>query len=56
MCFDISTYRYAISVPIEHIMNEMNDVIAYLMNNNNLPYDHGKPLRVLIPGYVDVVM
>lgn len=45
--------RYATSVPFEYIMNPRNDVIlAYEMNNQPLPADHGYPVRLMIPGYV----
>ena len=48
---DLTTLHYAISVPIEYIMNNKNDcIIAYEMNNKPLPRDHGYPMRVVIPG------
>eukprot|EP01084_Bolivina_argentea_P119953 212661_1 len=50
---DLSTMRYAMSTPIDHIMNEANDcILAFEMNGNKLPRDHGYPIRVLLPGIV----
>ena len=48
---DLSATHYAMSVPISHIMNEGNDcLLAFEMNGEDLPPDHGFPLRVLLPG------
>lgn len=45
--------KYATSIPFEHVMDPLNDVIlAYEMNDRPLPPDHGYPVRVMIPGYV----
>jgi len=36
-------------------MNPFGDVIlAYEMNGEEIPRDHGYPLRVIVPGYVGV--
>ena len=36
-------------------MNPYGDVIlAYKMNGEELPRDHGFPLRVIVPGYVGI--
>ena len=44
---------YGASVPIEKVLNPRGDVIlAYEMNGEPLPADHGFPLRALIPGTV----
>ena len=43
------------SIPIEKVMNLCGDVIlAYEMNGEELPRDHGYPLRVIVPGYVGI--
>ena len=43
------------SIPIEKVMNPYGDVIlAYEMNGEELPKDHGFPLRVIVPGYVGI--
>ena len=43
------------SIPIEKVMNPYGDVIlAYEMNGEELPRDHGYPLRVIVPGYVGI--
>lgn len=48
---DLSTMHYAISVPIQHVMNKANDcLLAFEMNDMILPRDHGYPIRALLPG------
>lgn len=48
---DLSTLHYAMSTPIEHVMNKSNDcLLAFEMNGQPLPKDHGHPIRVLLPG------
>lgn len=48
-----SNGKYATCIPLEYAMDPTNDVIlAYEMNNQRLPPDHGYPVRVMIPGYV----
>ncbi|KAJ5815359.1 hypothetical protein N7474_007136 [Penicillium riverlandense] len=50
---ELSEGKYATSIPLAYAMCPENDVIlAYEMNNNRLPPDHGYPVRVMIPGYV----
>jgi len=44
---------YHISVPIRKIFQRDNDcTLAWMMNGEPLPRDHGYPLRVIIPGFV----
>ena len=44
---------YGASVPIEKAVNPYQDVIlAYEMNGETLPRDHGYPVRVIVPGVV----
>ena len=44
---------YGASIPIDKAIDKRGDVLlAYEMNGNPLPADHGYPLRVLVPGNV----
>ena len=48
---DLSTMHYAMSVPIDYVMNKSNDcLLVWEMNGVELPRDHGYPLRALLPG------
>ena len=43
--------RYGASIPKEKVSSELGDVlIAFKMNGQDIPLDHGYPLRVVVPG------
>jgi DMSO/TMAO reductase YedYZ molybdopterin-dependent catalytic subunit len=45
-CFD----GYDVGIPIESGLMD-GTILAYNMNNNPLPNDHGYPLRAIVPGF-----
>ncbi|XP_053564091.1 sulfite oxidase, mitochondrial [Bombina bombina] len=50
---DLTGTNYGASIPFEHAMSKESDVLlAYEMNGETLPRDHGFPLRVIVPGVV----
>lgn len=50
---DETGYTYGGSFPIEKAFDGLGDVIlAYEMNGEPLPRDHGFPVRMIIPGHV----
>lgn len=50
---DAANVPYGASIPIEKAMDPKGDVIlAYEMNGEPLPKDHGFPIRVIAPGVV----
>jgi hypothetical protein len=50
---DETGYSYGGSFPIEKAFDGLGEVIlAYEMNGEELPRDHGYPVRLIIPGHV----
>lgn len=50
---DVTGTAYGASVPLNKAMSEEGDVLlAYEMNGEDLPADHGFPVRVIVPGVV----
>lgn len=50
---DETGYTYGGSFPIEKAVDGLGEVLlAYEMNGEELPRDHGYPVRLLIPGHV----
>ncbi|XP_015226029.1 PREDICTED: sulfite oxidase, mitochondrial [Cyprinodon variegatus] len=50
---DVTGTAYGTSIPISKAISEEGDVLlAYEMNGEDLPPDHGFPLRVVVPGVV----
>eukprot|EP00891_Asterochloris_glomerata_P006279 jgi/Astpho2/6279/e_gw1.00088.31.1_t len=48
---DVSGTCYGASIPVEKAAGPFGDVLlAYEMNGRTLPFDHGFPLRVVVPG------
>ena len=50
---DPANMPYGASIPIEKALDPHGDVIlAYEMNGEPIPRDHGYPVRVIVPGVV----
>jgi DMSO/TMAO reductase YedYZ molybdopterin-dependent catalytic subunit len=48
---DMTGTPYAASIPIDKALSEAGDVLlAWEMNGQHIPRDHGGPLRVIVPG------
>lgn len=52
---DFQGVPFSVSIPLERALDPKNEVIlAYEMNNEAIPKDHGYPLRLICPGYIGV--
>jgi sulfite oxidase len=52
---DFQGMNYDVSIPMESVFDSQNEVLlAYKYNNNDIAFEHGYPLRLIIPGYVGV--
>ncbi|KAL6464779.1 hypothetical protein MHYP_G00270960 [Metynnis hypsauchen] len=50
---DVTGTSYGASIPLNKAVSEEGDVLlAYEMNGEDLPKDHGYPVRVIVPGTV----
>ncbi|XP_051532582.1 sulfite oxidase, mitochondrial [Myxocyprinus asiaticus] len=50
---DVTGTAYGASIPLNKAMSDEGDVLlAYEMNGEDLPADHGYPVRVVVPGVV----
>lgn len=50
---DVTGTTYGASIPLNKAVNEEGDVLlAYEMNGEDLPADHGYPVRAVVPGTV----
>ncbi|XP_076861178.1 sulfite oxidase, mitochondrial [Brachyhypopomus gauderio] len=50
---DVTGTSYGASIPLNKAVSEEGDVLlAYEMNGEDLPADHGYPVRVIVPGVV----
>ncbi|XP_041672407.1 sulfite oxidase, mitochondrial [Cheilinus undulatus] len=50
---DVTGTTYGASIPLNKALSEEGDVLlAYEMNGEDLPADHGYPVRVIVPGTV----
>ncbi|XP_056130982.1 sulfite oxidase, mitochondrial [Lampris incognitus] len=50
---DVTGTTYGASIPLNKAVSEEGDVLlAYEMNGEDLPADHGYPVRVIVPGTV----
>jgi sulfite oxidase len=50
---DMTGASYGASIPLQRALSPSSDVLlAFQMNGEELPRDHGFPLRVIVPGVV----
>eukprot|EP00892_Ulva_mutabilis_P010675 jgi/Ulvmu1/7980/UM004_0213.1 len=50
---DMTGERYGASVPLEKALSDAGEcVLAYEMNGEPIPRDHGYPVRAVVPGHV----
>jgi sulfite oxidase len=53
LCFSGSDQPYDASLSIEHALDPNKEVLlAYKMNGKDIPADHGRPLRLIVPGVI----
>lgn len=53
MDMDTTSNLYTASIPLSKAVNKDGDVLlAYEMNGQPIPRDHGFPIRVIVPGTV----
>jgi sulfite oxidase len=52
---DIQGKRFEVSIPMAMAIDPRNEIIlAYQMNGDDIPIEHGYPLRLVVPGVVGV--
>jgi sulfite oxidase len=52
---DFQGKNFNISIPLEVALDKENNVmLAYEYNDSDIPFEHGYPLRLIVPGYVGV--
>ena len=52
---DFQGKHYEVSVPCEYALDPLNEVmLAYEINGEPLPWEHGFPLRMVVPGCIAV--
>ena len=52
---DYQGERFSSSIPLSRALDTTNEVIlAYAQDGEDLPYEHGYPLRLIAPGYIGV--
>jgi sulfite oxidase len=52
---DVQGKNYSVSVPMSLVLDPLSEVIiAYEMNGEDIPIEHGYPLRLVVPGTVGV--
>jgi sulfite oxidase len=52
---DMQGVYFSISIPLDTVFDDDVDVLlAYSYNGSDIPYEHGFPIRLVIPGFVGV--
>ncbi len=52
---DFQGKHYEVSVPCDYVLDPVNEVmLAYEMNGEDLPAEHGYPVRMVTPGCIAV--
>lgn len=52
---DVVGNCFQVSIPMRRVLDPTNEVIlAYQVNGEDLPQDHGYPIRLVAPGIVGV--